>query len=116
MHLSEIPQTQVLGVTASSGIAAQLLNLVLAPGALFTHYDIIHGAARSGRILFQRAHPGTVQLPQPLTSIAAMAEFEKMKHEARYLGNGRGQRKGWSVGKCTIGGALVAVVWCEWAP
>lgn len=116
MRVEQIPDTEVLGVTASPAKAAMLLNQLLAPGAAFTHVEMIYGAERSGRLLYQQSRMNAIPLRDPLDGITAMLEFQKLGPEARYHpSESPGRRKGWSIEKAMIGGVMAVIVWCEWA-
>lgn len=116
MNISELPKTEVLGVTAAPAKAAMMLNQLLAPGGAFTHMEVISGAGRSGRLLYQQPRMNAVALRDSLDGVTAMMEFQRLAPYAQYHPAEKpGYRKGWSIEKVVVRGAPAAVVWCEWA-
>lgn len=115
MNLDQVPQTVPLGVTASSAKAAKMLDDILLPGRGFTHWEPIHYAARSGRVLYQKPRMNAALLPRIFKGSDVMMAFASLGNQARYQPSlNPGHRKGWSVGEAVIDGMPAAIVWCEW--
>jgi len=116
MRVEQIPDTEVLGVTAAPAKAAMLLNQLLAPGGAFTHMEIIYGAERSGRVFYQQPRMNAIPLQEPLDGVTAILELQKIGPDTRYHPvESPGHRKGWSIEKGVVRGAPAVIVWCEWA-
>jgi hypothetical protein len=119
MDITNLPTPLVLiGRSAEVTELTRLLNMIFdAKPRHFTHFDIIHGSERSGRILYQTAHTGAVLFPAPHTGYrAAMSLCELAKTGARYQGSRvANQRFGWEIHKCTTeDGSVAAIAWTAW--
>lgn len=98
-------------------VLENVLNRILlessCPG--FTHFCLIEGMERSGRVLFTREHSRGVRLFEPIDGGVVAKELMELSGEARYLPRPHpSAERGWEIQRAMIDGQIVALVFAEW--
>lgn len=121
MHVSELPTGKLVGRTFQPVMLAKFLKDASRHAHIpFTHYDIISGAERSGRVLFQSgAKPSataiTLPLPFGAEDIASKFFNQSLLRESRFDPKEAppGKTKCWEV--LSTEDKQCVVVWTAWA-
>lgn len=113
--------------SAGIGKGHQLLDIQVAlqyisggEDSCFSHFIIIEGAPRSGRILFRNPVKGSESFPRALSPEDMTCELLRLRDEiggARYdpvKNYDRNKKKGWEIRAARIQGQLCAIAWATW--
>lgn len=116
MELTDLPASEFLVLSASAQTLASKLRAYIGKGEEFTHYDIIEGAMRSGRLLFTaRVIETAVAFPSPKLPLDMARELLRFSPEARYVRpRPAGAKEGWELRATLIEGCPAVIAWASW--
>lgn len=114
MNILDLPTSELVRVSADEGLIASAIESILGDQPV-THFDIIFGAGKSGRLLLTSPIPSAVALMAPHDAEAAAAMLKDFRTEARYPSpKPRNRKKGWEIWGCHMHDRPSVLVWTAW--
>lgn len=114
MDILDLPTSELIDIAADEGLIAAAIESIIGEKPV-THFDIIFGAGKSGRLLLTSSIPTAVPLQKPHDAEAAAAMLKGFRAEARYpLPKPPRRKKGWEIWKCHIQSRPTVLIWAAW--
>ncbi|MFZ2555562.1 MAG: hypothetical protein WAZ27_04875 [Minisyncoccia bacterium] len=114
MNILDLPTSELVRVSAEEALIAAAIESILGETPI-THFDIIFGAGKSGRLLLTSSIPSAVALTTPHDAEAIATMLKGFRTEARYsIPKPRNRKKGWEILRCSIDGKPAVIAWAAW--
>ncbi len=119
MQFNQLPKTVIIGHAADPGTLSNFLSKIDGIDTLFTHFETVTGAERSGRIIAPHHLPNGVKTMRPLNRLGVAIELEKITRESRYEPRhppAPNMTRGWEIHKLVLDGKPTALALAAWIP